>query len=323
MYLLIFILRLLARGKGSAAKENSFIAAFSICMLCYLLAPFPFQFEEMSGLAFPFLFGAWATPYCFWLMAQRLSADKFQLKPFHIVGILTLEAIQFTLFYTAADPMPHWKIVNNSFISFIVHILIPRLLSASFLIIALWQSKRNWFIFSIGSLCLVIISAEIINYTFPHSQYLEAFTTFLCIVLIYRLSEEALRSKPFWTCLSRPSQVHHLQEIELQLIEMIKEKKLYMQQGITLRQLAKELKVPEYKLRKVINQNLGHHHFKSFLNYYRVKAAQEMLTQPENADIPIYNLAFDMGFSSLASFNRAFKNQVGMAPSSFRLQHQQ
>ncbi|MBC6980216.1 helix-turn-helix domain-containing protein [Caulobacter sp. 17J80-11] len=75
---------------------------------------------------------------------------------------------------------------------------------------------------------------------------------------------------------------------------------------------------PEPAVRRLINQQLGHRHFRSFLNAWRVAAAKRALLDPALADEKIASLAFDSGFASLASFNRAFKLQEGLSPSDFR-----
>ncbi|NEX94909.1 helix-turn-helix domain-containing protein, partial [Caulobacter sp. 17J65-9] len=80
----------------------------------------------------------------------------------------------------------------------------------------------------------------------------------------------------------------------------------------------RRMEAPEPVVRRLINQQLGHRHFRSFLNAWRVEAAKRALLDPALADEKIASLAFDSGFASLASFNRAFKLAEGLSPSDYR-----
>ena len=92
----------------------------------------------------------------------------------------------------------------------------------------------------------------------------------------------------------------------------------YRQDGLTIAQLAERLGMPEYRLRRLINQALGYRNFNSFLNFYRIADARAALADPTQAEVPVLTIALDAGFSSLGPFNRAFKAETGMTPSEFR-----
>ncbi|MDR0886217.1 MAG: AraC family transcriptional regulator [Clostridiales Family XIII bacterium] len=55
--------------------------------------------------------------------------------------------------------------------------------------------------------------------------------------------------------------------------------------------------------------------FIDFLTAERIKKAESLISNPKT---PITDIAFDSGFSSLSSFNRAFKKHKGISPSEFR-----
>lgn len=96
------------------------------------------------------------------------------------------------------------------------------------------------------------------------------------------------------------------------------EDRLYRQDRLTIGALAQRLGVPEYRLRRLINQHLGHRNFNSFLNGYRIAEAKAALADPSQAAVPILTIALDAGFSSLGPFNRAFKAATGLTPTEFR-----
>jgi AraC-like DNA-binding protein len=95
----------------------------------------------------------------------------------------------------------------------------------------------------------------------------------------------------------------------------------YRREGLTIGSLAAELGVPEYRLRQLINEGLGHRNFNSFVNGYRLAEARAALADPVQANVPILTIALDTGFQSLAPFNRAFKMTAGMTPTEYRRQH--
>jgi len=94
----------------------------------------------------------------------------------------------------------------------------------------------------------------------------------------------------------------------------------YRDDALTIGALAKRLGTQEYKLRRLINQDLGHRNFNAFANGYRIAEVQRRLGEPQSAHLPILTLALEAGFRSIAPFNRAFKDQTGMTPTEYRRQ---
>lgn len=76
--------------------------------------------------------------------------------------------------------------------------------------------------------------------------------------------------------------------------------------------------MPEHQLRALINGELGHRNFSAFLNAYRLTEAKRLLADPEQARRQVLQIALDVGFGSIAPFNRAFKEATGRTPTEFR-----
>jgi AraC-like DNA-binding protein len=102
------------------------------------------------------------------------------------------------------------------------------------------------------------------------------------------------------------------------LRRLMEEERIYRQEGLGIAALAGRLGLPEYRLRRLINQRLGHRNFNSYVNGYRLGEAVAALADPSQARVPILTIALDAGFQSLGPFNRAFKAQTGVTPSEFR-----
>ncbi|MCG8610076.1 MAG: AraC family transcriptional regulator [Pseudomonadales bacterium] len=90
----------------------------------------------------------------------------------------------------------------------------------------------------------------------------------------------------------------------------------YRTEQITLKLLATRIEVPEYKCRSLINQELGYRNFNEYINELRIKeACQRLLAEPET---PISNISLDVGYRTLSSFNRAFKELCKCSPTDYR-----
>lgn len=97
------------------------------------------------------------------------------------------------------------------------------------------------------------------------------------------------------------------------VIAIMQEQKLYEDAELTLTQLSKKLSTNTSLLSKIINTGFGKN-FNDFVNEYRVNAFTEKLRAGEHQTQTLLSLAFDCGFNSKATFNRAFKKQTGMNP---------
>lgn len=93
---------------------------------------------------------------------------------------------------------------------------------------------------------------------------------------------------------------------------------VYREPGLSIGGLAELLETPEHRLRSLINQRLGYRNFSAFLNHHRIGEAKALLVDPMHVDLPILTIAMDLGYGSLAPFNRAFRETVGQSPSEYR-----
>lgn len=94
--------------------------------------------------------------------------------------------------------------------------------------------------------------------------------------------------------------------------------RIQRREGLTIGALANRLNLPEYRVRRLINQGLGYRNFNAFLNHHRVEEAKQALGDPTQAEVPVLTIALDAGFQSLGPFNRAFKAETGVTPTEYR-----
>ena len=102
------------------------------------------------------------------------------------------------------------------------------------------------------------------------------------------------------------------------LMRLMGDERIYRHDNVTIGTLATKLGIPEYRLRRLINQRLGYRNFNVFLNNHRIAEAKAALADPSQAEVPVITIAMDAGFQSLGPFNRAFKATTGVTPTEYR-----
>ncbi len=101
-------------------------------------------------------------------------------------------------------------------------------------------------------------------------------------------------------------------------LNALMDEKIYREEGLTVARLAEAVGVPEHHLRRLINRELGFRNFTAFLNARRIEDAKAALADPANARKQVLQIALDLGYGSVAPFNRAFKDATGLTPTQFR-----
>jgi AraC-like DNA-binding protein len=102
------------------------------------------------------------------------------------------------------------------------------------------------------------------------------------------------------------------------LQRLMAHERVYRSEDLSVASLAARLVVPEYRLRRLINQRLGHRNFNAYVNGFRLDDARSALADPALRERPVLSIALDAGFQSIGPFNRAFKATTGLTPTEFR-----
>src|SRR5262249_14254447 len=77
------------------------------------------------------------------------------------------------------------------------------------------------------------------------------------------------------------------------LMRLMADERIYRHDNVTIGTLASRLAVPEYRLRRLINQKLGYRNFNVFLNNHRIEEAKAALAAPPQAAVPVITIAID------------------------------
>ena len=114
-----------------------------------------------------------------------------------------------------------------------------------------------------------------------------------------------------------PAEAEEIDEIFDHVQRLVAEHEEYKKPDVTLQTLSKKLKVSPQKLSMSINTRFGSN-FNDFINHYRVRESRRLLLDPEYGHHTIAAIAYASGFSSLSSFNSAFKKITGKTPSVYQ-----
>lgn len=110
---------------------------------------------------------------------------------------------------------------------------------------------------------------------------------------------------------------HGAVDIHHRLTALMTEEKPYLENELTLFALADMLNVPPNHLSQAINSLEGKNFF-DYINEHRITLAKEKIASNQFQNLTLLGIAFDCGFNSKASFNRAFKKFTGKTPTEFK-----
>jgi len=105
-------------------------------------------------------------------------------------------------------------------------------------------------------------------------------------------------------------------QIFQELLLIMNTQKLYLNEDLMLEDLARELNQHSRYLSYVINAKAGKT-FYDFINHFRVIEFNRKIAASENKNLTFLSIAFDCGFGSKSSFNRAYKSEMGISPSEY------
>ena len=166
---------------------------------------------------------------------------------------------------------------------------------------------------AVGELANVLKTEMSVQVSFLHSVLLA--TTALGFGLALN------KPIPFFERISNNNETNKHDEIYPRLLERLKnimEQGAYREEGLRVGALALKLRIPEHRLRIIINRELGYRNFSSFLNEYRIQEAKQILSSQNDQKRQIVQIAYSLGYQSIGPFNRAFKVITGLTPSAYR-----
>jgi len=102
-------------------------------------------------------------------------------------------------------------------------------------------------------------------------------------------------------------------DLKGQLGKLMLDKKPFLNPKLTLLELAEMIETNTHTLSRVINEGFDRN-FYDFVNWYRVEEFKELVNQEQYKNLTFLAIAYEVGFSSKTTFNRAFKKLEGITP---------
>ncbi len=181
--------------------------------------------------------------------------------------------------------------------------------------------ERYWLIFALIVLNILFLSVMLLGLGQKMTgSEVGLARNILGLGFVYLVSTSLLRLFPknTKTSLSTEEGREKLSKEELELAQTIENllnlDKIYQEPTYSRADLARECKTSETHISKVINLYFGKS-FPQLMNTFRLEDAKRLLVE---TDAPIQNIAQDVGFNSLPSFNRVFKDSTDLSPSQYR-----
>lgn len=105
-------------------------------------------------------------------------------------------------------------------------------------------------------------------------------------------------------------------------IQQLMEEKIYLNPALTLQKMSQLLSTNSAVLSQAINQGYGNN-FNDFINKYRVEEVMQCIKKGQYKTHTITGIAQNCGFNARATFNRAFKKHLHIAPGEYIRQIQE
>jgi AraC-like DNA-binding protein len=193
--------------------------------------------------------------------------------------------------------------------------------------------KFNWLRNFLYLFTFVFVTSAIFDFTdsfvfkLSYMQYFY-FELVMALVTYYLAIAGYLRSQTIEPVFTPPAEdaedakrapvsEREFERLKAKLQSIMEAEKPYLNAQLSLNDLSKSLGVNSAVLSYVINNGFGVN-FNDFVNRFRIREVKEKLAGGDAKDQTLLALAFDCGFNSKATFNRAFKKFTGTTPKDFR-----
>ncbi len=335
-----YLLRMIALGSGLmllaqiAANEVRTqikvpLIGMIVGVIFYLINSTP-----LTGPAGPF--DPWidllslSTPFFIWLFARRLF--EREPAPRIIIGAAAILLLGWFLgnFIPAANLVGFFILHLGSLI-LIIDLVRIGVLERSDDLVEQRRAIRLWLPLLVAAQAasiLIFEMAEMVTFVDSRSPVAQLINSLIIVLLMLFAGLALMRTDPELLLTTQTGNPADEPEpaLDLSPSETVLHEKLiaamaagtYREPGLTIAGLADHLETPEHRLRALINRRMGHRNFSAFLNQHRIAEAREKLANREEVDLPVLTIAMDLGYSSLPTFNRAFRSETGTTPTDFR-----
>ncbi|WP_213996474.1 response regulator transcription factor [Arsukibacterium sp.] len=292
-----------------------------------------------------------ATCNAYWLLSRSLFRSTGAITLPHVLMAMAIAMLimakQGYLFVSSALGITPDNLLAHNLLGDLTG-----LLSSCIIVLTMWegfrgyraastqqQAQRRFFIITIVS---AVAISTILNNIFADNPTLHQWSISL-VTLVVLINTQLLlywRFKPvvepqamvvkrhFQQQPEKPVNQHSDQPVsvaEKQFAKVIQtlllDEQRFLQASLKVADIARELKVPEYRISKTLRSQLDAKNFNDFINKLRIEHACGLLSDPGKQHWTILVVSLESGFASVGPFTRAFKAITGSTPNQYRQSH--
>jgi AraC-like DNA-binding protein len=351
--LLLFSIFLVTQKKGNSLS-NKLLALFlfSKCLgiVNHLFFRLNIQNPHLYFILVPFAF-LWGPSLYFYI--RSLVYKDFRLKKQHIIHLIpfTLAWIYFIFVYHIQSVEMKIQILTSArdYVSMgqilfvgVLHLSIAAYMFASIFILMEYRknvkehfssledvsfSWLNFVLFGFIFIWLVDVAAFVVANVGGQNLVLSSIALVLTFIFTNIIVYKGLKQPEIFGGIEQKPKYQQSPLTQAEKEMYLKKLQIYMQKerpylnpGLSINRLSKQLVIPSRYLSQVINESLGVN-FYDYINSYRVEEAKNLFMDSSNNERSILELLFDAGFNTKSVFNRVFKKYTGMTPSEFKRMH--
>lgn len=329
-HLLVFTALLLRDHR----RDRSAVASvfFILSAACHLVQPLIEAGAWSAPLVHAVVLGGLLVPAAFWVLTRVHFDDDCCLRAWHWAAIAAFEAAGYFAWLIGREPAVAALPLVAGHTA--LWTLFPKLLSLLIVAHALFNvyagsradlvvsrlRLRYWILGLTGTYVLVERAARALAEGTAGQATVESLYVVSVFVLVWGVLVASTLVQPALLKPSRPPAPDPVADPRLaeQLRRLLEVEQVFREEGLTIAALAARLGAHEYKVRQLVNLQLGFKNFNAFLHHYRLAEAQRALADPARRHLTVAQVAFEVGYASLGPFNRAFKEATGLTPTEFR-----
>lgn len=293
--------------------------AFITCVFLYLII----EHVDNRTLRYILVIGPSLIPFTFWLLARTMFRDDALSASRLLIYAAVTTIIYYALYFIGLNTT--W--FKTVFIA-------GRVFSVFFITMAIVEAQsgkntdldderimlRKYFTYFIGLTALITILSELgLSASEQQLPRLIQRSAILIFNTLFIAANFSIKSRLFDSRKKNTGVIHP--DLIEKVQSAMRDEGLYRKEKLTIGQLADAIGEQEYKVRRVINQEMGYRNFIDFTNSYRIKEASDLLRDESQSSLTILEIAYKTGFNSIGPFNRTFKQATGLTPTEFRKKH--
>jgi len=277
-----------------------------------------------------------ATCSGYWLFARAFFRKATPINRHHLlfVGLL---AVCLILRHLLRFSEKMW-LIDTSWLPALFTVLSEtiKILSSGMLILAFWEGYRvlhnatatqrkittiylSCFMISVVSVMLIAAALPTEVLAGAGRDWLMVFAYLLIFTSTHgliRFRQQQLKQKEK----STDSSIQQEGILADQIQGLLVEEKRFLESSLRVADIARELDVPEYRIRAIMLSHFNAKNFNHYINQMRIEYAKTLLSAPDKHDWPVLVVGIESGFASAAPFTRAFKQFAGCTPGQYRKQ---